>query len=124
MKTTQKIKAQKEDVFTDVMAATGSPAKAIKASHPEVYEHSPANARNRANRLLKKPEIQTKIQSKLEKMQPKALKAIDRAITSDDENLATNTAKWVVEQVRGKATQRTVNLSATVSIEDYLSQLD
>lgn len=121
----RKIQAKKDVIFGEVLAQTGSPAKAIKILEPETYNRNPAYARTKANRIVKRienrPDIQAKIQQKLEKMENPALKTIKKAITSADEKLATDTSWRVIEHLRGKPTQRTQNLNVTAKIEDIFA---
>lgn len=118
---TKHVKLSEEQIerFTDARAANYSPAKAMIVAQPELaLNKNYANVKGR--RLLKKTDVQEKIQKKMERMSNKAIKRIDTLIQSDDESIATTNSWRVVEQVRGKAVTRSINLNATATIEDAL----
>ena len=126
MKASTRMKAiaeHKDEVFAEVMARTNKPVEAIKASYPEDYERNPAYARTKADRMLQRPQIQEKITQKLNKMTPKALKTINKLITSDDESIATQNSWRVIEHIRGRPTQTSKNLNVSVNLEDALELL-
>lgn len=107
------------EVFTDVYAATHKPIDAMVAAQPNLAaDRNYANVK--ARRLLKKSDINTKIQQKMEKMASKATKKIDELIQSENEQIATTNAWKVIEQVQGKAVTKSINLNATATIEDVL----
>lgn len=114
-----KVKEKRAEIFAEVYAKTDSPLQAVLASEPKLAQNK-AYASVKANRLLKKTDIQAKIQKNLEKMHPKALKKIDELINSDNEAIASANAWRVVEQLRGKPVARNLNLTAQVNIEDAL----
>jgi hypothetical protein len=89
------------------------------AAQPELAAH-PEYAKVKAQRVLKRSDVQEKIQKKLESMQPEALKNIKRTLTSDNEQLANSNAWRIVEHVRGKPVARSISLHDTASIEDAL----
>jgi len=74
----------------------------------------------KAHRLLKRSDIQDKIQKNLEKMSKSAIKRIETLIQSEDEAIATTNAWKTIEHVRGKAVTRSINLHDSASIEDAL----
>lgn len=119
----KELKEARDEEFARVLALTKKPSEAIKAAEPNLYKKNPNSARVKATRLQKRPEIQDKIQKNLEKLSKKSLKRIDEMLTSDNESIATTNAWKVIEHVRGTPTQRRVNLNASVSIEDVLSEL-
>lgn len=106
-------------VFAEVYAHTKSPNKAMLAAQPDLITHK-RYAAVKAQRMLKKSDVQEKIQQNLEKMAKKASKRIDELITSENEQIATTNAWKVIEHVRGTPTHRSINLNASVSVEDAL----
>lgn len=106
-----------EDTFVEVLTRTNSPSKAMLAAQPHLTKEY---AKVKAQRMLKKPDVQAKIQKKLEIMRPKALKTIDKMLTSDNEQIATANAWRVVEHLRGKPVARNLNMSVSATIEDAL----
>lgn len=113
---------QREEIFADVYARTNSPLKATLAAYPN-HADNPAYAAVKGQRELKKKDIQTKIQKKLETMHKKALKSIDELIVSDNDEIRFKSSKFVIEHLRGKPVARHVGLNATASLEDVLSAL-
>lgn len=120
MKQSKRIKEHIEEVFVEAYAETGNATKAMQAARPNL---SVAVANNAAHRMLQKPDVQVKLESKLQRMSNKALKTIKDSLDSEDEKVATINARWVIEQVHGKALQRNVSLNSTVNVEDILSIL-
>jgi len=108
-----------KEVFAEVYAHTKSAQKAMIAAEPNlITKKNYANVKG--HRMLKKTDMQQKIQKNLEKMSKHAIKRIDEMIQSDDEAIATTNAWRVVEQLRGKPVARNLNLNAQVTIEDVL----
>lgn len=114
------IKERHADLFAEVVTRTGSPKAAIIAIEPELA-NKPAYAANKGLRMMRRSDVQEKIQKKLEIMQPKALKRIKELVMSDDEAIATANSWKVVEHLRGKPVGRNLNINASASIEDALS---
>lgn len=112
-----------EQVFAEVYAATQSPTQAMLAAQPNLITRK-KYASVKADRLLKKTDVQTKIQKKLETMSVNASKRIKELIDSNNESIATTNAWKVIEHVRGTPTHRSINLNASVSIEDALFDED
>lgn len=107
------------DTFAEVYAHTKSAQKSMLAAQPElVTKKNYANVKGQ--RLIKRPDIQEKIQKSLEKMSKTATKRIDSLIQSEDETIATQNVWKVVEHLRGKPVARNVNLNAQITIEDAL----
>lgn len=117
------MKTTNDDIFADVYAMTNKPSQAIIAAHPHLKDN-PDYAKVKAQRELKKPHIQEKIDKKLKQMSKKALKQIDVMITSDNEAIATQNSWKVIEHTTGTPVRRTINVNATVSIEEALNQLN
>ena len=112
------MKEHTEEVFLEAYAQTGNATGAMQIARPELAKNV---ANNAAHRMLQKPDVQAKLEAKLQRMSNQALKTIKSSLTSENEQIATSSAKWVVEQVHGKAINRNVNLNGTVSVEDILS---
>jgi hypothetical protein len=107
------------DKFAEVYAYTKSPGKAMLAAQPNlVTDKNYANVK--AHRMLKRTDIQEKIQKNLEKMSKPAIKRIEQLIQSEDEGIATQNAWRTVEHVRGKPVTRSISLHDEVTIEDAL----
>jgi uncharacterized protein YbaP (TraB family) len=113
----QAIKDKRAETFAEVYSITNSPSKAMLAIEPTL---SPEYAKVKAQRTLKRTDIQEKIQKRLEKMQKEALKNIEKTLTSDNEQLANANAWKIVEHVRGKAVTRSISLHDNVKLEDAL----
>lgn len=109
-------------VFAEVYAATKQPLKAMLAAQPDLITNK-NYAAVKAQRTLQKKDVQTKIQENLEKMSKKANKRIDELIMSKDEGIATQNSWKVIEHLRGKPVARNVNLNASMSIEDALTDV-
>jgi len=107
------------EVFAEVYAHTKSPGKAMLAAQPTLVTNK-NYANVKAHRLLKRSDIQDKIQKNLEKMSKSAIKRIETLIQSEDEAIATTNAWKTIEHVRGKAVTRSINLHDSASIEDAL----
>jgi len=114
-----KLTAPQRETFAIIAAQTGSPKAAMIAIEPELKD-KPGYAATKANRLMKRTDVQEKVQKKLESMQPMALKRVKNLIMSEDENVATKDAHFVIEHVRGKPVARNLNMNAKVNIEDAL----
>ena len=107
------------ETFTEVYAHTKKPITAMIAAQPDLITNK-NYANVKARRMLKKTDIQDKIQQKLEKMSKKATKRIDKLIQSEDESIATQNSWKVVEHIRGKPIAKNLNVNATTTIEDVL----
>jgi len=113
------VRERHDQVFADVMAATNSPSKAMIAAEPALAENKPY-AKVKAQRMLKRTDVQEKIQNSLENMRPAALKNIKRTLTSDNAQLANNNAWKIVEHLRGTPVKRSISMNSKASIEDAL----
>lgn len=113
------IKEHKQQVFAEVVAKTGSPKAAIIAIEPELVD-KPAYAAVKGNRMMKRSDVQEKIQKSLETMRPAATKRIKELIMSDNEAIATANAWKTIEHLRGKPVARNLNVNTTATIEDAL----
>jgi len=113
------VRERHDQVFADVMAATNSPSKAMIAAEPALAENKPY-AKVKAQRMLKRTDVQEKIQNSLENMRPAALKNIKRTLTSDNAQLANNNAWKIVEHLRGTPVKRSISMNRKARIEDAL----
>lgn len=109
----------RDDIFAEVYAKTNSPSKAMIASEPGL-----ANNRNyakvKAQRMLKKPDVKSKIDKKLQKMSKRALENIDEMLTSDNEQIKFNNTWKVIEHNIGTPVKRSINANVKATIEDVL----
>jgi len=108
---------KKHEIFAEVYAKTNSPSKAMLTIEPGL---KPNYASVKAQRMLKKTDVQGKIQLNLEKMHKTALKTIDKMLVSDNEAIASANSWRVIEHLRGKPIARNLNVNATANIEDVL----
>lgn len=113
---------KRDDTFATVYAATKSPRKAMLAAEPHLADR-PMTASVKAQRQLKKPDIQAKIQKELEKYSKQALKNIPELLKSDNLDIKYKTTFKTIEHIRGKPLARHIGLTATASVEDVLAQL-
>lgn len=114
-------KEQRDEIFAEVYVQTDSPIKAIQAAEPDLI-NKPAYASVKAHRTLQRPDMKERIDRKLTKMSTKALKTIDKLITSDNEQIATTNAWKVIEHNIGTPVKRSINVNAKANIEDALFQ--
>lgn len=105
--------------FVETLQETNSPLQAMIAAEPALADKK-AYAAVKANRMLKRSDVQERIQKKLETMYNPALKTIKSAINSDNEQIAVNTSFRVIEHLRGTPVKRNLNVTATANIEDAL----
>jgi phage terminase small subunit len=85
-----------------------------------------ASAGVKATRLLKNDIVIETIEQQKARMNSLASKSINvfnNHLQSDNEQIANTTAKFVYEQVHGKAIQRNINANTTVNIADIISKL-
>lgn len=108
-----------DQIFAEVYTATNSPSQAMIAAEPALRDR-PAYAAVKANRTLKRSDVQEKIQKKLESMQKSALQNIKQTLMSDNEQLANANAWRIVEHIRGTPVKRSIALHDKASIEDAL----
>lgn len=113
------IKEKHAETFAEVVARTGSPKAAIIAVEPELAD-KPAYAAVKGNRMMKRTDVQEKIQKSLESMRPAAQKRIKDLIMSDNEQIATANSWKVIEHLRGTPVKRNLNVTAQANIEDAL----
>lgn len=109
--------------FAHEYAKTDNGRKSALRVWPEI---TPESAAVKATRLLKNANVSQEIEAQKAKMEFLASKAvikIDQLLESDNENIASQNAWKVYEQVHGKALQKNVSISAHISLEDALSNL-
>lgn len=85
---------------------------------------SPNYSKVHGSYMLKKPEVQSAIQileARMEKTAMKAVERLDQLVDSQDENIATRNAHYVIDQVKGKAVSR--NLNANFDIQAAVDEL-
>jgi len=115
------IKEKHAETFAELVVQTGSPKQAMIAVEPQLADR-PNYAAVKAQRMLKRSDVQQKIQKSLESMRTKATKRINNLIMSDNEQIATTNAWKVIEHLRGTPTKRSINLNAHATIEDVLNE--
>lgn len=113
------IKDAHDQTFVNVMLATNSPSQAMIAAEPALANNKDY-AKVKAQRMLKKTDVQEKIQKSLENMRNPALKNIKETLTSDNEQLANNNAWRVIEHLRGTPVKRSITMNTKANIEDAL----
>lgn len=118
-KKSQVAREARDELFAEVYVKTDSAVTAIRAAEPDII-NKPGYDRLKAHRTLQRPDIKLKIDKKLQKMSTKALKTIDKMITSDNENIATTNAWKVIEHNVGTPVKRNLNMNVKANIEDAL----
>lgn len=113
------VKDAHDQRFVDVMLATNSPQAAMIAAEPALANNK-AYAKVKAQRMLKKSDVQEKIQKNLESMRLAAQKNIRKTLTSDNEQLANNNAWRVIEHLRGTPVKRSITTHNKANVEDAL----
>lgn len=108
-----------DQTFVEVLHQTNSPQAAMIAAEPALADNK-NYAKVKAQRMLKRTDVQEKIQKKLETMQSAALKNIKQTLTSDNEQLANANAWKVVEHLRGTPVKRSVTMTNRTTLEDAL----
>ena len=101
-------------VFSEVYARTDNGAKAVREAYPELANSSVQSVSTKAGRLLKNAEVVNHIEyqrSKLERIASHAVDRIEDHVESDDDNISLNASKFVIEQVHGKAMQKSSNVN-------------
>ena len=101
-------------VFSEVYAKTDNGAKAVRAAYPELANSSVQSVSTKAGRLLKNAEVVNHIEyqrNKLEQLATRAVNKVEDLIESDNEQIATTNTWKVIEQVHGKAMQKSSNVN-------------
>lgn len=114
-------------VFSEVYAKTDNGAQAVRTAFPELANSSVQSVSTKAGRLLKNVEVVNHIEyqkNKLERIASQAVDKIEDHIESDDSGVSLNASKFVIEQVHGKAVQKSssVNFNFTSHVTDKGSE--
>lgn len=113
--------------FSEVYAKTDNGAQAVREAYPELANSSVQSVSTKAGRLLKNAEVINHIEyqkNKLERIASQAVDRIEEHVESDDNNVSLNASKFVIEQVHGKAVQKSssVNFNFTAHASDKGSE--
>lgn len=113
--------------FSEVYAKTNNGSQAITEAFPELKNSSPQYKSLKAQRMLKNDVIINHVEyqkNKLERIASQAVDKIEDHIESDDSNVSLNASKFVIEQVHGKAVQKSssVNFNFTSHVTDKGSE--
>lgn len=108
--------------FAEVYAKTGNGVKAVEEAYPDRNLTYGSKA-VQATRMLKNANIVNHIEYQRNKLELIANRAVDRVeehVESDDSNVSFNASKFVIEQVHGKAVQKSssVNFNFTQHVGD------
>ncbi len=101
-------------VFSEVYAKTDNGAQAVREAYPELANSSVQSVSTKAGRLLKNVEVVNQIEYQRNKLEILASRSVDRVadlIESDNEAIATTNAWKTIEQVQGKAMQKSSNVN-------------
>lgn len=112
--------------FVEEYAKTDNGAEAVRRAYPELKNSSVSYLSTKAGRLLKNDEIVNHLEYQKQKMERLATKVVDKMeehIQSDDASISLQAGKFVFEQVHGKATQKSISITATDSLEEVLKRL-
>ena len=99
--------------FVEVYARTDNGVKAVTEAFPGRNLTYGSKATT-ANRLLKNVEVVNHIEyqkNKLERLATKAVKKVEQLIDSDNEQIATTNVWKTIEQVQGKAVQKSTSVN-------------
>lgn len=100
------------------MAIVGNGSAAVRELHPEYRQPG-----NRAHQIQKKSKEQNALDYVDESLQQIAVTAIQRVnemVQSTDERIATKNSHYVIDQLRGKALQRTESKHLSLNIQSVL----
>lgn len=100
--------------FSEVYAQTNNGAKAVTVAFPELKDSSVQYKSLKAQRLMKNDEVVNHIEyqkNKLERLATKAVKKVEQLIDSDNEQIATTNVWKTIEQVQGKAVQKSTSVN-------------
>ena len=110
--------------FVEEYAKTNNGTQSVLKAFPNV---TPESARVKAVRLLANDSVINQVEyqrSKLERIGNRAVDKIEEHVESDDSNVSFNASKFVIEQVHGKAVQKSssVNFNFTSHVTDKGSE--
>lgn len=100
----------------------GNATQALRELEGET-ERSDAAIRQRATRIVAKRDNESAaeyIDKSLEQMSTSAIERVNEMLKSNDERIATKNAHYVLDQIRGKAVQRNISISARLNIQNVL----
>lgn len=108
--------------FSEVYAKTSNGVKAVTEAYPD-RQLTYGSKAVLATRLLKNDNVVNQIEyqrNKLERIGNRAVDKIEEHVESDDSNVSLNASKFVIEQVHGKAVQKSssVNFNFTSHVSD------
>lgn len=96
----------------------GNGTRAVETIHPD-YEAP----HQRAYRIVKKSEnmpTSVYMQNSLEQIAEEAIQELGELIHSSDEAIATRNVHYAIDQVKGKAVQKSVTLTGKLNIQSVL----
>lgn len=105
--------------FKALRALYGNGTAAVRIQRPQLLDPS-----NRAFRLSKKakelgaPDF---IDNKIQQIGIDAVQRVGIMVNSTDERIATKNSHFVIEQIRGKATQKSIALTGKIKLQDVLA---
>lgn len=108
--------------FAEAYSRTDNGVKSVDIAYPD-NNYTYGSKATIANRLLKNVEVVNHIEyqkNKLERIASQAVDKIEEHVESDDSNVSLNASKFVIEQVHGKAVQKSssVNFNFTQHVGD------
>lgn len=98
-------------IFTEEYARTDNGTQAAMKAFPNIKK---TTAAVKASELLRNPNVVNHIEyqkNKLEKLASKAVNRVEELIQSDNEMVATTNIWKTIEQVQGKAVQKSTNIN-------------
>lgn len=101
---------------------SGNATAAVRALEPDRAGGDNAIA-NRARRIVMKRETGTVseyIDDQLQQIGSEAIDRVSELVQSSDERIATKNAHYVIDQIRGKAVQRSISLTGKLNIQSVL----
>jgi hypothetical protein len=99
-------------------AVQGNGTRAVEVLEPG-YK-SPHVRANSISKNMKELSSDEYVEKRLEQISERAIERVDEVINSTDTPQALKASIFVIEQRRGKAVQRNVNVNANVTIQDVL----
>lgn len=111
--TTETIALHKAKVFSE-----GNGTQAVSVVNPD-YEAP----HQRSYRIVKKSEDMPStayIDEALQQIAGSAVRELDRLVESNDEKISLSASKYAIDQVRGKAIQKSLSLTGKLNIQSVL----
>ena len=109
----RKSSSEAKKKFAEAYSKTDNGVKSVDIAYPD-NNYTYGSKATIANRLLKNVEVVNHIEyqrSKLERIASHAVDRIEDHVESDDDNISLNASKFVIEQVHGKAMQKSSNVN-------------